>query len=400
MGALFEALGLDPSSDTFSEDLVYSILDTGDLTYDLVSAQMGIPEIIGPSYAGDFWGEDVVNTGRFVSTGLYSDIDVQLTDSWGFAAGIRYSRDDKEFSWAVSERTLDGSSLTSMVDQLYPLLDDLNASKTWDKLTGRALLRYSYFDGMVYTSYSSGYKAGGYDSLNPATAMDPFEPESISNIELGYKGTLFGALRVQANLYQMDVTDRQEMVFSQLPGSAALVPLVINGDQSIFGAEMIVDWHATDTWKLGLITEFRDIDSEWEPFYNSQGLLTEDETNTSSATSYTLTSDWSPDWSFAGGFLKWHLDYVYEQNVAEDRPDLHPVAYTIPGYFNDTQVLNTRVSWQSAGGRYEAAIWGQNLTDNTTVGPIEGMAAEILGTPTVTVSNPRTIGIDFRYSFF
>lgn len=401
VGALFQALGLDPTSESFPEELVGAIVNSGDLTYDLVSGQLGIPEIIGPSYSGQFWGEDVVNTGKFVSTGFYSDVDVQLTDSWGFAAGIRYSSDEKDFSWEITERTLaNNNSLTSMVAQLYPLLDELNANKTWDKLTGRALLRYSFADGMVYTSYSTGYKAGGFDSLNPATAADPFEPESISDVELGYKGTLFNSLRVQANLYQMDVTDRQEMVFSQLPGSAALVPLVINGDQSIFGAEMILDWHALESWKLGLVTEFRDTDSEWEPFYNSQGVLTTEESSASSATSFTLTSDWSPDWELAGGFIKWHVDYVYEENVAEDSPDLHPVAYQIPGYFNDTEVLNTRLSWQSAGGRFEAALWGQNLTDNTTVGPIEGLAAEILGTPTVTVSNPRTIGIDFRYNFF
>ena len=395
VAGLLQQLGAAP----FSPELVGAIAATGDLTYQAISAGMGVPEIFGPSNAGKLWAEDIVNRGDFTSFGLYSDVDYQLNERWGFTAGLRYSRDDKDFSWEIKERSF-GESLPGITDFLFPVLPQLNASHSWNKLTGRAVTRYNLNpDSMVYLSYSTGYKSGGYDSLDPRSAQSPFAPEEVSNIELGYKADLWGKVRLQLVGYQMDLTNRQRAVNSKAPGAGVAVPIVINGDQDIQGAELVLDWQATDTLKLGLVTEFRDTKSKWQQFYNAEGDLVTDTEKDSAADSYTLSADWSPQQSLANGDLKLHVDYVYEENTRADDPDLLQIAYSIPAYFADSKSLNARLSWTSSDQHWELALWGKNLTDHDSTGGIGGWAADVLGTPITSLNPPRTYGAEIRYQF-
>src|SRR5690606_38399138 len=203
VAGLLQMLGAEP----FSPELVAAIGATGDLTYDAISAGLGVAEIFGPSNAGQMWSEDIINTGDFTSYGIDSQLDMQFNDNWGFTAGLRYSRDEKDFSWEIVERPF-AAPLPGITGFLFPLMPQLNASDSWSKLTGRAVARYNFNqNNMLYLSYSTGYKSGGYDSLDPGSAITPFEPEEVANVELGYKADLWQSLRVQLVAYQMDLTN-------------------------------------------------------------------------------------------------------------------------------------------------------------------------------------------------
>ncbi|MGP9799622.1 TonB-dependent receptor [Rheinheimera sp. NSM] len=395
VAGLLQMLGAEP----FSPQLVAAIGATGDLTYDAIAGGLGVAEIFGPSNSGKMWSEDIINTGDFTSYGLYSDLDYQLNDHWGFTAGLRYSRDEKDFSWEIKERSF-GQPLPGITNFLFPLMPQLNASKDWSKLTGRAVARYNIdSNNMLYLSYATGYKSGGYDSLDPMSSQNPFAPEEVANIELGYKADLWQSLRVQLVAYQMDLTNRQRSVNSKAPDAGVAIPIVINGDQEIRGGELVLDWQASNTLKLGLVTEYRKTESKWQQFYNADGELVTDVEKSSAADSYTLTADWAPDYRLAGGAVKLHVDYVFEENTKADDPDILDIAYQIPGYFADTKHLNARLSWASQDDQWQLAVWGKNLTDNTTVGGIGGFAAAALGTPLTSLNAPRTVGVDVRYQF-
>ena len=70
------------------------------------------------------------------------------------------------------------------------------------------------------------------------------------------------------------------------------------------GVEMILDYQATDTLKLGLVTEYRSTESKWQQFYNAEGNLVTDVEKSSTADSYTLSADWTP----AQQWLFWQSD--------------------------------------------------------------------------------------------
>lgn len=395
IGDLIAGLGATP----FSPELVAAIGATGDLTYQMLGAGLGLPELFGPSNAGKMWSEDIMNDGVFNSYGLYSDVDYQINDKWGVAAGLRYSHDKKDFSWEIRERSF-GESMTNLTNFLFPVMPRLEASDSWSKVTGRLVGRYQPTDNQLwFLSYSTGYKSGGYDSLDPTSAFTPYAPEEVANIELGYKADLAANWRVQTSVYNMKLDNRQRSVNSKGPDDGVAVPIIINGDQTINGGELIVDWQATNTLKLGLVTELRRTESKWQPFYNQDGELVTDVEKSNSATSYTLTGDWQPDWHTAGGDWKLHLDYVYRENTRKDDPDLLAITSQIPDYFNDIKDLNARVSWVSSNANWELALWGKNLLDNDSTGGIGGFASAVLGTPLTSMDPPRTVGIDVTYQF-
>ncbi|TXH96654.1 MAG: TonB-dependent receptor [Rheinheimera sp.] len=395
VAGLLQQLGAAP----FSPELAAAISATGDLTYQLVGGGLGIAEIFGPSNAGKLWSEDISNNGVFNSYGIYSDVDYQYNDQWGFTGGLRYSRDEKDFSWDIRERSF-GASLPSLTEFLFPLVTNLKASKDWSKLTGRGVVRFQPdADQLWFLSFSTGYKSGGYDSLDPASAANPYAPEAVKNIELGYKAELWQSVRLQTSIYNMDLTDRQRSVSSKRPGDGVAVPIIINGDQDIRGMELIIDWQATSALKLGLVTEYRKTESNWQQFYNGDGDLVTDTEKDSSADAYTLTADWTPDWAFGDGQWKVHVDYVYEENTRADDPDLLAIARQIPAYFADSKNLNARISWQSNSDHWEVAVYGKNLTDNATTGGIGGFAAAVLGTPITSLNPPRTAGVEVKYQF-
>lgn len=395
VAGLLQQLGAEP----FSPELAAAISATGDLTYQLIGGGLGIAEIFGPSNAGKMWSEDIINNGVFNSYGIYSDVDYQYNDQWGFTAGLRYSRDEKDFSWDIRERSF-GASLPSLTEFLFPIVSNLKASKDWSKLTGRGVVRFQPDDKQLwFLSYSTGYKSGGFDSLDPMSAVNPYEPEEVKNLELGYKAELWQSVRVQTSIYNMDLTNRQRSVSSKRPGDGVAVPIIINGDQDIRGMELIVDWQATTALKLGLVTEYRKTESNWEQFYNGDGDLVTDTEKDSSADAYTLTADWTPDWAFGDGQWKVHVDYVYEENTRADDPDILAIAKQIPAYFADSKNLNARISWQSNSDHWEVAVYGKNLTDNEMTGGIGGFAAAVLGTPITSLNPPRTAGVEVKYQF-
>ena len=60
---------------------------------------------------------------------------------------------------------------------------------------------------MVYGSIAQGFKGGGWDFIPPTPVAAPisFDPEHVTNYELGLKSDYFDQrLRVNAAVFQMD----------------------------------------------------------------------------------------------------------------------------------------------------------------------------------------------------
>src|SRR6056297_632363 len=72
-------------------------LDVSQLAGDLVGND-GIA-VLPPSFAGTYFTETMDNEGEFVNWGLFADVTYQLTDTLRLIGGLRYSYDDKEYSW-------------------------------------------------------------------------------------------------------------------------------------------------------------------------------------------------------------------------------------------------------------------------------------------------------------
>jgi iron complex outermembrane receptor protein len=97
-----------------------------------------------------------------------------------------------------------------------PGVPETYASKSFDKITPRAVIRYEVTDNAnVYASYSTGYKSGGFNPNGFSTL--PVEPETITAYEAGFKqagrgfrleaaGFYYFYSNLQVNQYLGDVT--------------------------------------------------------------------------------------------------------------------------------------------------------------------------------------------------
>lgn len=380
------------------------VIATGDFFYDVLDANLpGVP-IVGPSFAGQPWSEYYFNEGTFTNWGIYGDADFTINDRLNVLVGLRYSSDDKTFSWRNPPNTLNAvrPGTDDIVFVAIPGYEQartgtLVADDDWSKVTGRAVVNYRLNDSaLTFLSYSTGYKSGGYDSLDVTTSDNPLRPEESENLELGLKGDFFGErLRAQVSLFDMSITGRQRTVDTLPPGQPNAVPRVITGDQDIQGVEVVLDWLVTDTLRFGFLTTWRDVESSWEPFYNAVGELVTEFSSDATDTDYTVTLDWQPPVASA---IDVRLEYIFNENTgALDPGVIDPGQY--PGFYEDRKELNARVAWTSEDDRYSAAVWGRNLLDQKLLGGIRDITLFAFGTPFTSMEVPMTWGVEFGMRF-
>lgn len=379
------------------------IESTGDDIYEIISAVAGDRTIFGPSYAGVPWRESVINTGDFTNWGVYADVDFTLTDKWSVLAGLRYSQDDKDYTWLTPTVDFPREGVTNQIfnaDSNLPIIDQLvKGSDDWNKTTGRLVLNYQISEtAMTFLTYSTGYKSGGFDSLDQRTAIMPFGPEEVTNYEWGIKGDfLDNQVRTQLSVYRMEVEDRQRSVDSKAPDQPFAVPKIISGDQTFDGVEVTVDWLIAEDLKFGVVTAYHDEDSEFDDYYDANGDFITERENKSSDFKYTLVMDWTPTTPI--GELLIHVDYIFEEVSEEDEPNYLPEYESIDGFNEDKKFLNARIAWFSDDQHYEAALWGKNLLDNQYVSLPGGLSKDSFGTIHARTNQPLSWGVDLRYNF-
>lgn len=368
---------------------------TGDITYDLVAMQLGFPEIFGPSYTGQFWEESVNNTGDFTNWGIFADVDYKINDKWNVIGGLRYSKDEKDFSWYIPETSF-AQVRPGVGNLLFPMVD-MKASDDWDKVTGRLVTSYQIDDDqMIFASYSTGYKSGGFDSLTPS--MESFAPEDTTNIEIGYKAILWSEVVANISGYYLELDNLQRSVDSKPPGYSQAIPTIINEDREITGVEIDLLWMLSDTVEVSMVTEIRSTDKYSPEFYNGEGTLIEaTKTSSDANANYTFTLNWMPD--FGVGQTNLHLDYVFRENTNRDQAGLEDYKLAIDEYFEDEELLNARLSWANDDDTIEVGLWGKNLLDNQYMLSIGGLTADVLGTPHGRINRGLEAGIDVKYLF-
>lgn len=392
---IMQALGM--AGGTLNGEIVQM---TGDVTYDLVSGQLGVPEIFGPSHSGQFWQENIFNTGDFTNWGVFADVDYAFTDKWHLIAGLRYSKDSKDFSWLIPPTTF-AQARPGVSNQLFPQVDTM-ASDSWSKITGRLVTNYQIDKNqMLFASYSTGYKSGGFDSLSPidqAAGQSAFAPEDSSNIEFGYKAVLGKRLITNISYYQTELDNFQVAVESRQPGSTTAVPTIINENRQIAGLEIDMRWMATDSLTLGMVTEIRKTDIDTPSFYDSSGVLLPEQSRSLDANAnYTLTLDWAPNFDL--GVVNVHMDYVFVENTNAQRIDIQPFELAIPAYLKDRKELNARFSVATHDETMELALWARNIFDERYVESIGNISTATIGTPFAKINRGREVGVEFKYSF-
>ena len=144
------------------------------------------------------------------ATAVYGELTYDFSEQWSLTLGARYTEEDKEmetYSWPAvvgDQDRLDNNTDPSVL-QMYatPKFSD-------DNLTYRAALQRTFEKGMVYASYSTGFRSGGF--FNRGTTpneVEPYDSEEVDNIEIGIRSNPTDSTRLNITYFNAEYSDMQ-----------------------------------------------------------------------------------------------------------------------------------------------------------------------------------------------
>lgn len=257
--------------------------------------------------------------------------------------------------------------------------------------TYRAALDYQLFsDVLLYASYNTSFKSGGYNS--GSITKPGYRPEFIKAYEAGFKSqALDRRLTFNASGFYYDYTNIQEQMLS----SGALN--IINGAAAtVYGAD--IDAAALVTPDFRVTTGLEVLHSRFDSFPNAPistpaggvavvtGSATGNQLPVASPFTATVSGDYTHTVQF--GVLDGSATVAYNSGW-----------YTEPDNAvrqNDFVQINASLRWTSPDGRYTASLWGDNLTNAKSRANATTLA---FGNHVVSFNPPLTFGGTVGFKF-
>ena len=137
---------------------------------------------------------------------VFGEIIWDINDKWTATAGAR---------WTEEEKALDARRFASTEDRRAgaPIASQLTPNYTDNNTTYRFVLQRDMSWGMIYGSYSTGYRAGGFNARgNNEPTIGPYDPEEVGSFELGFRSQPTDRLQLNVTGFMADYTDKQQFV--------------------------------------------------------------------------------------------------------------------------------------------------------------------------------------------
>jgi iron complex outermembrane receptor protein len=341
------------------------------------------------------------------SYGMFTHVTYQISDTLTADVGVRYTKDDRNF-WNMewegntclasdnTTRTLGGGDYQPQgmlcANQNDPsflmtmsagnVLGGMfnKASDTFTAVTPMVSLSYNlpasdmFNDALVYATYSQGFLTGGFNTEAPSQYPEiapflTFDPEYVTNYELGFKGTLAdGRVRINGDVFIMDYTDKQESINVANPIPDAVDPelgIVTNAaSASISGVELEV---RAALWDGGFVSvDYGKLSNEYDEFQYIDpvsGDLVDNSADpiADSTPDSTLNIGIEHQFDLGDGSTLTPRLNIYSQGSVDYRTgaDNQAGPCTQPEYTK----VGARVTYVPAGANWQASVFGQNITD-------------------------------------
>lgn len=360
-----------------------------------------------------------VQSSQTKSYGIFGELNLDVTDALQASFGARYSHDHKDYTVAHFGHGFGGpieglagctnfppgpppvcGSATNPVGFTTPVA----VSDSWKDVSVKGSLQYNLSaDKMVYALVSQGYKTGGFqpEPLSPTDAAVPYNPESATNYEIGFKGDFEDRLRLNIALYKTKYKDLQLTQFVQIGG--AFFGVISNaGAVDVLGAEIETVFQVTDNFRLS--GSFSRLDSEFKNTF-----LPDDDDPTMLINFDGVRPDNVPKWTATAvaeytfylendSSLALRADWRSRSDVFDDVNEGFvftggPVLTEVPRRVRPrVDMVGVRATWTSPNQRYSVAGWARNLANEAeflNIGPDQPN----------TNQNPTAIGAPRTWGF-
>jgi iron complex outermembrane receptor protein len=325
------------------------------------------------------------------SFSVYGEGDYRFLEKNVLTLGLRYIEEDKDLEKYVD----DGAGNASIPE-------GTQAKRTDDDMIYRLSLRHEFDNAnMVYATYSTGYRSGGFSprSATVEVMQNGQDPEHLTNYEAGARTRwLDNRLQLNATVFHMIYDDMQ--IETSLPSNNPDNPQQQGfdnvGKATIDGLELDFVARATDNWtlsgSLGLL------DAKYDEFFTdlyNTGTpedFTHLELRRAPDVTYSIASNYGRE--VGPGDVNFRVSYNWRADY-EGTLDNH--SGTDIDAFG---VLDASLSYQWQG--WTAAIFGNNLTDEDAYSHTFAVVPNSLGGTLwkfATPRAPRTYGVQVTYEF-
>lgn len=365
---------------------------------------------------------------------VYFDGSYEITDDLTLSAGIRYTKDKKDFvrranpggpcsaqTPAKDQRIVDGVCLDArsnavsragpgitMADvQPFRLPDALTFgiddrfSDSWDEITWRLVLDYRFADDVMgYLSYSTGFISGGFtETCSSLQTCQPFDSETNWNIETGLKAQfLENTLQTNAAIFYTryeDLIRSQVLPFTNQFGVTTQETVNVNaGESEAYGLELEAIWVPTSNLSFdfslawlkhdyrefeidltgdGVLQDFSDLDVPYSPRWKAVAGITYDQ--------YLSAGRGSVTWNTSLNYQSSAETSVFEPTFSK---------------MESRKLWDASVTWRDESEQYRVTFWAKNLLDET-----HRIGANSVGAlwNFTSYGRPRSMGVEFGVRF-
>ncbi len=336
--------------------------------------------------------------GKYNGYAAYLDLGYELNERWDGNLGVRYTRDEKDFSnfvYPTMSPVLGNRAALGFSTPEGPVSD----TRTWDHVTPRVIVNFHpSADTLLFGSVTTGYKSGGFNSFGVTPAgpygrteaipgeykPSSYSPETSTSYELGYKGDLFeGSTRATANVFYYQYEDMQVTFFD---GAAIQADNVGKLD----------GWGFEGSVGQGL-GEYFELDAGIAWFDSEANQLQKICDGTDACEGQSIP--WAPAWSghlaltgnyeLSGGELFGMAAYHFQTG---QEAGWEPGSFTVSGYGE----LNLSVGYRL--GQYAVTAYVDNATDEDYYDG-GGTGDAVFVAYQFGPSRPRTVGMKLTMDF-
>ena len=361
------------------------------------TTDVGSQNILGNDYAQ--------TANETTSIAVFASLDYELTDRLTLTAGLRYTRDEKDYTAtsvncgmvAGMDSALNGTQFVNWPGcggvgasglRIIAETFEVTPEDSWSDVSPKLSAQYALNDNtMVYASWSKGFKSGGFAGSQgvEAVAADPVDQETASNYEIGIKSDVTDSLRINATAFYMDYEDLQVVRFGPVPGSEFGTFVTTNlGSADIQGFELESTWFITDALRLDGFVAY--LDSEGNDLIINGGDYSGKQLVGAPELSYNVRASYEQSFAFGGISASVTLSHEDEsrRDYVDDRIKV-----------DERDLLDARLAWTSTSGAIEVAVWGKNLTEEDYIAHMY-----VIGPGGIGVwGAPRTYGVTATLNF-
>lgn len=376
------------------------------------------------SLLNDPWREEINNVGKFKAYAAFGDVIWHLSDQLDLTTGLRYTEDQKKFTWytpprqaAAFDQTVAELMATGIFDALPPQAQGalqafgsniifpsavgqwVQANNTWHDFSPRAVLSYKFTpDVMAYMSVTKGYKAGGYNSLQVGSL---YAPEKVWNYEGGIKAVVPEYnLMLNASVYLYRYSNLQSSVLNpNSSGSGVPFYTVMTSDQHAHGLELEAQWQPVDALRLNFTSAY--IDSTYISGISTSGVSLGGQPTGEPFFSATTGFDYT--WrDVYNGDLELNMQYAYRGPTRCNADSGFQGACLTTPLFSvgtSTQRTDARLDWHTPDERWGVGLYVNNMFNKRYVVSIGNDSTNDFGTPYAVITPPRVYGVELRTKF-